>query len=354
MQWTLFLDILGYGQEQKKIDNQEKANDFIQFMSINKELIKVQDQMNKQFFSDKDINLYEYYDFKAVFISDSFVLSAIPKVQTQEFLDNDYYDLSAFTLIELTYQIFIFIENILKEKGLIVRGGISNKFADIDDVNSLAVGEGLIEAYELESKFAKVPRILISKEISNNKKLMLSLKKHSKVYGNILSKDTDRDDFYYLNYLSFMLELLNKSEKQRVKVQNEIEERYGINENIIQDFQELLKDKDSSDFISRLDTFNNSITAEQQSKLNQLLKEKDRNSLFIQYKQIIQDIQSTKYVTIDTLKKLQETIQSELKVNKDKPTTYEKYVWLREYLNKTIQNFQNIEYLDFIQKYKLQ
>jgi len=42
MQWTYFLDVLGYGEEQKNIDTQEKANQFIEFMEDSKSIIDFQ------------------------------------------------------------------------------------------------------------------------------------------------------------------------------------------------------------------------------------------------------------------------------------------------------------------------
>lgn len=216
MQWTYFLDVLGYGAEQKKIDTQEKADNFMEFMKVNKSFIEFQDGMNKDFYSDKEMNIYDLYEMKSVFISDSFVLTAIPK--DKEFEDDEYYHLSSSIVMELTFQIFAFIENILDEKEFTIRGGISNKFTDIDTESSLAVGQGLIEAYKLESKDATVPRILLSQDISDDKKLMSYFETHSKRYGenfSIFSKDTD--DFYYLNYLGFMLAILRRSENPNNK-----------------------------------------------------------------------------------------------------------------------------------------
>jgi len=297
MQWTYFLDVLGYGAEQKKIDNQEKADDFIEFMKINKNFFEIQDGMNKDFYSDKEINIYDLYEIKSVFISDSFVLTAIPK--DKEFEDNEYYSLSTSIVTELTFQILYFIENILDKKELIIRGGISNKFTDIDTESSLAVGQGLIEAYKLESKNSN-PRILLSQDISDDKKLMSYFEKHSKRYGenfSIFSKDTD--DFYYLNYLGFMLAILRRSENPNNK-RNSFP-------------------KEIAEFISKN---NIDLTGE------------------------------TKNRTIKTFENFQKVIQKNLKeqsTNTDKKI-YNKYVWLKKYHNSTIEDFKDLE---FIQKYKI-
>lgn len=298
MQWTYFLDVLGYGAEQKKIDTQEKADNFMEFMKVNKSFIEFQDGMNKDFYSDKEINIYDLYEIKSVFISDSFVLTAIPK--DKEFEDDEYYHLSSSIVMELTFQILYFIENILDEKELTIRGGISKKFTDIDTESSLAVGQGLIEAYKLESKDATVPRILLSQDISDDKKLMSYFEKHSKMYGenfSIFSKDTD--NFYYLNYLGFMLAILRRSENPNNK-RNSFP-------------------KEIAEFISK-----NNI---------------DLNG-------------ETKNRTIKTLENFKKVIQKNLKEqsSNDNPDIYNKYVWLKKYHNSTIEDFQDLE---FIQKYKI-
>ncbi len=297
MQWTYFLDILGYGEKQKEIDTQKKADNFMEFMKVNKEFFTLQDGMNKDFYSDKEINIYDLYEIKSVFISDSFVLTAIPK--DKEFEDDEYYSLSTSIVMELTFQILYFIENTLDEIELTVRGGISNKFTDIDTESSLAVGQGLIEAYKLESKNSN-PRILLSQDISNDEKLMLYFEKHSKMYGenfSIFFKDTD--NFYYLNYLGFMLAILRRSENPNNK-RNSFP-------------------KEIAEFISK-----NNI---------------DLNG-------------ETKNTTIKTLENFKKVIQKNLKEqsSNDNPYIYNKYVWLKKYHNSTIEDFKDLE---FIQKYKI-
>ena len=203
MQWTYFLDILGYGKEQKKINNQKKADDFMNFMKYCKERIIEEEAIHKEFDSSGEFNFYDYYEIKFVFISDSFVLTAIPK--KTEFNDYDYYNYSAYAIIELTQRIWSFIQHVLNEKGLVIRGGISNKFTDIDTESSLAVGQGLIEAYKLESDYSN-PRILLSKDISTDESLMKCFDELSKEGGSNFSLFLkDEDGMYYLNYLGFML-----------------------------------------------------------------------------------------------------------------------------------------------------
>jgi len=340
IQWTYFLDILGYGEKQKEINNKDKAKDFIEFMKSNKLLIDLQEDIDKKFFIDKDVNIYKYYDFKSTFISDSFVITAIPK--DKKFSEEKYYYYSTLVIMELTFKIFMFIENILVQKDLIIRGGISNKFTDIDVKNSLAVGNGLIEAYKLESKDAKFPRILLSKDISENSKIMSYFDEHSKNQKDgfsIFCKDTD--DFYYLNYLGFMLSFLHKSENKRVELQYELETKYGITLNFIEDFQEIRKDKESEDFNKKLVILmiENNIDMKLLQNSNEIIKE---------YGEHISNIKNIKYTTIKTFKKHKEVIEKNLEISND--DIIKKYTWLKSYHNRIIDDFKN---LDFMKKYKI-
>ncbi|WP_417333748.1 hypothetical protein [Halarcobacter sp.] len=349
MQWTYFLDILGYGEEQKNIDNQEKADAFINFMKGSKYLIEGQEQLDKFFYKDKEHNIYDYYDVKTVFISDSFVLTAIPKENL--FDEEDYYYFSTFIIMELTFKIFILLEYILKEKGLFLRGGISKKFTDIDIENSLAVGKGLIEAYSLESKFANVPRILLSKDILNDFKIMEFFLNHSKNYSeNFSIFKKDKDNFYYLDYLGYMLSFLNKSERNRLNIQNELEDKYSINEELIQKLQKLPLNNSIVNNKTVLENFfiENNISVEKAKKIFASLK--DTDGIILKYKDIIKNIQIVKKTTIETLEYFKENITKNLTKYSGDDKIIEKYMWLSKYLNESISLFPE---LDFIESYKI-
>ncbi len=70
--------------------------------------------------------------------------------------------------------------------------------------NSILFGRGLIEAYELESKVAKYPRILVSDEVYRCAQKARGLRPlESATYmGEILRRDLD--ECYHLNYLSLL------------------------------------------------------------------------------------------------------------------------------------------------------
>ena len=78
---------------------------------------------------------------------------------------------------------------LLSEHKIIVRGGITVGEFFCDD--KIVFGPGLIRAVELESKYAKMPRIVIDKECL--KEAVIELEKKE-----IILKDTD--EYYYVNY----------------------------------------------------------------------------------------------------------------------------------------------------------
>ena len=211
-QWTIFLDILGYGEENKNIKTQKEADKFIEFMLENKTMLIELNQDNKENKNPSDyFDINRYYEIKFVFISDSFVLSFVPKAfepldfeKHQSFTEQAY----AKSLYDLTEKIQRLISFVLVKKGLFLRGGISNKFTDIKDF--LAVGEGLIESYSIESKLAKYPRIILSKDIvtPNFRKNLESL---AKFFENFSIIKQDSKGFFYLDHLGYRLAVYKKA-----------------------------------------------------------------------------------------------------------------------------------------------
>jgi len=206
IQWTFFLDMLGYGNKNSLIKNREDAQKFIDFMKGNQKILDSHNDNKalKKQYKTQWFDLYKYYEVKFTFISDSLVFTMLPKEVDENLNEDVYYSHSANVLFIISMRIFTVILYVLEKEKIFIRGGISNKFCDISE--QFAVGEGLIEAYNLESEFAIYPRILLSKEISSNYKIMNSLKVIAKkMYnGNYLIKK-DTDDYFYLDYLTFKL-----------------------------------------------------------------------------------------------------------------------------------------------------
>ncbi len=206
IQWTIFLDMLGYGHKNSTIKNNEDANKFITFMEENKNWLVLQEdnQELKKQYKKEAFNLYQYYDVKFTFISDSIVFSMVPK-EVEVTLDEKLYFLhSANVLFIAAMRIFNLMFFALAKEKIFIRGGISSKYCNIK--NEFAVGEGLIEAYRLESETAIYPRILLSKEITDNSKIMESLKWISKkMYNSNYLIKKDEDGFFYLDYLKYRI-----------------------------------------------------------------------------------------------------------------------------------------------------
>lgn len=168
IQFTFFVDMLGFGNKVGRIDNQEKADKFIEFMETNKNLFTAyseKDTLDKS----KLVNIPNFYEFNYSFISDSIIISFIPKILKEKLSEEFYYKHSASLFFIMVSRVISLLFIACKEHKILFRGGISTKFSYIK--NEFVVGEGLIEAYKLESIEAKYPRILLSKELSNQKNL---------------------------------------------------------------------------------------------------------------------------------------------------------------------------------------
>jgi hypothetical protein len=208
-QLVVFIDILGYGEITKKIKNDKEAEEFISFMKANEKILTEQssDSVKSDYSKDPTFNLYEYYDIEVAFISDSLVINYKPKEFDENKISKDLsimHSANSFIIILMRLQSFIF--SCLKyDEKLLLRGGISDKYCKIK--NNFAVGEGVIEAYSLESKVAKYPRIAISDSIINDTKF---IEKENYIAKNIYQIDSfisidNTDNVSYLDYLKYQI-----------------------------------------------------------------------------------------------------------------------------------------------------
>lgn len=198
--WTLFIDMLGYKNINGSIDNKEKALELIDFMKKNSEIFKDQDSLKKRFmYSMQDFNLYDYYEPKYCFVSDSLIISFDPKnINYKEKFKGEFIRHSANVGILIMLRLVPFIFKCFLEKNIFLRGGITNKFSYID--GSIAVGEGVGAAYDGE-RTAVNPKIILCEDVISNKKLMGQLKFLSKnMYGddNLYTLD---EGHHFLDYL---------------------------------------------------------------------------------------------------------------------------------------------------------
>ena len=211
-QWVLFIDMLGYQDINGAISDDKKANDFISFMKENENLFSNQDsQENQNMYKNSTFDLYAFYDIQRAFVSDSLIINFKPKeIEDKSINETKRVYHSANTLIIILNRLQSFIFNCAKSKNILLRGGVSNKYCHIH--NNFAVGKGLIDAYNYESKFANYPRIALSKNISDNVQLIESM---NTIVKFIYNKDTflkvDNDNIYYLDFIKFNIALSEKA-----------------------------------------------------------------------------------------------------------------------------------------------
>ncbi|MGV0964908.1 hypothetical protein [Empedobacter falsenii] len=202
IQWTLFIDMLGYGDINGHIKEEESAEDFYKFMKSNSDIFAFQDRQEmRDIYENSDtFNLYDYYDIKVNFISDSIIISYNPIEQKDEIPEGYYYFHSANTLIIIIKRLQTLIYKCLKEKNIFLRGGISNKYCFIKD--NFAFGEGLIEAYKTESQIAKYPRICLSNSVIENSKLIKCFEYLCEKIYFYDSFIAEENNVFFLDYLA--------------------------------------------------------------------------------------------------------------------------------------------------------
>lgn len=205
-QWTLFVDMLGYRDINGSIKNDEDAKSFMDFMESNSHVF---DAMNgpgiqAMYQENQEFDLYRHYEVASCFVSDSMMITFKPK-EVAELRNAELALLhSANTLFIILMRLQGLIFSCFSQKGIFLRGGISNKYAHIR--GHFAVGEGLIEAYKAESEIAKNPRVILHPEIQANAALLGKINfLGDEMYGGhgILQKDPD-DGLLFLDYLGFV------------------------------------------------------------------------------------------------------------------------------------------------------
>lgn len=210
-QWVLFIDMLGYGEINGQIADDEKGNAFLDFMKSNEKIFSHQDREEiREGYETQPFDLYKYYEIQTTFVSDSLIINYKPKEIEEELHERVRMMHSANTLFIIMNRLQTYIYNCLKEHNILVRGGISNKYCLIRD--NYAVGEGLLDAYINESKRAIYPRIVLSENITNKIEFINSFNFISKnIYGKETFLKEDGDGIYYLDYLKYNIRMVYTS-----------------------------------------------------------------------------------------------------------------------------------------------
>ena len=196
--YTLFIDILGYSEKIKNISNSCESSEIFDLLDY------IELSITDYFKLAKDSKSHKEYNMHYTFFSDCIVLSFIPK----ENLTISNNEIVYFNETTLEF-IFTWIMNIqfisLLKTGFLLRGGISIKDIYWDKKNRV-VGPALIEAYNLESKKAVWPRIVLSEDITKDKKLVhllnsISMKPDSTYLPHILIYQESNESVGYYNYI---------------------------------------------------------------------------------------------------------------------------------------------------------
>lgn len=200
--YVVFIDILGF----KEMAEQDIDKVILAMRMLNIFAKKTYKNVNGKFFLQETCR-EEYskeLEPRVTTFSDSIVISA----------KEEYYLLSdiIYSISDLQYQLLL--------KGIVIRGGIELGYIYQDEF--MVFGDGLIEAYKLESEKAKFPRILIG-----NKALEQTVKRYddefnqkiedsviynyseiekANIYGNYYSSDAigaivKDEDVHYIDFL---------------------------------------------------------------------------------------------------------------------------------------------------------
>lgn len=101
-----------------------------------------------------------------------------------------------YTLTEILHLIMNFVKN-----GILIRGGIS--YGKLIHNEKIVFGPGLISAYEMESKAALYPRVILDKSIIEIAKFFHSKHADPDIEEEFLMEmvTMDTDDMYYIDYI---------------------------------------------------------------------------------------------------------------------------------------------------------
>jgi len=154
-----FLDILGFRSlindsenDQSKIITIYKALEYLKTYEKPKEwsldFIEIEEDAQK-----KGVNTFDIIEkTNCTCFSDSIVVSAIID-------ENNIEEIISTLIANIAY-----ISSVLLEEGILLRGGMTIGRL-IHQENGVILGQGLIDAYELESKYSKYPRIILSDKL---------------------------------------------------------------------------------------------------------------------------------------------------------------------------------------------
>lgn len=179
-----FIDILGFKDivKQSEIDSSkiELIFSFLEFLkdwekkdNWNLRFLEIEEDAQKKGVSKFDLR----NKTNTTAFSDSIVVSVK--------LDNNINEMASTLIVNLAY-----IGSVLLEKGIMFRGGLTIGNI-IHKENGTVFGQGLIDAFMLETRSAKYPRIILSDKLLNELNYPLETKKFRYPYHQYLERYDD-------------------------------------------------------------------------------------------------------------------------------------------------------------------
>lgn len=180
---VVFMDILGFKNIINQFDNQEMNKLVYNIMNYFK---WIKESNYKGFLAEHDIGK------EVTVFSDSIVVSYDASLPGQVF----------FILLDI-----IHIQLDLAAKGIFLRGGVS--IGNLTHENDIVFGPAMLDAYNLESKIAKYPRIIIDEKVFqfayNNPGYNNTNEQELEYIEGLVRRDND--GWYYTDYLTQCCEL---------------------------------------------------------------------------------------------------------------------------------------------------
>ena len=179
-----FIDILGFKEIVKQSENDttkinllysvlEYLKDWETSEKWNLKLVEIEEDAQK-----KGV---DSFDIRGKTNSTSFSDSIVVSVR----VDDNVNEMASTLIVNLAY-----IGSVLMERGILFRGGLTiGKIIHND--NGTVFGQGLIDAYLLESKSAKYPRIILSDKLIKKLKYPLETKRDRYPYHQYINRFED-------------------------------------------------------------------------------------------------------------------------------------------------------------------
>jgi hypothetical protein len=179
-----FIDILGFKEIVKQSETDSTKVEFIYSVleylkdwevskSWGLQLIEIEEDAQKRGI--------ENFDIRGKINSTSFSDSIVVSVK----VDDDINEMTSTLIVNLAY-----IGSILLEKGILFRGGLTVGNV-IHNENGTVFGQGLIDAYKLESSSAKYPRIILSDKLIKHLNYPLETKRNRYPYHQYVYRFED-------------------------------------------------------------------------------------------------------------------------------------------------------------------